>query len=226
MRTLRIGLLPAGAAGAAPVRSRKARSLQGWRQPWWFSLSSRSSSRSPRMSPACQIPAVAPPSVKELTGRQAGSTYACPRHRPAARRWSRPSWLRAGSRRRRSAGTQFGDYRQMLGENGNPGTPAMPRLTKRWDELYAEFGTKATSAVSKDCTGELDRMKKHGRGHPDGLVQHVRLRHGRAAQPCRARPRARREHARVRPAAGRARLDVHRAPGGGPEVEPRPGPAA
>jgi len=56
--------------------------------------------------------------------------------------------------------TQFGDYRQMLGENGNPGTPAMPRLTKRWDELYAEFGTKAKSAVSKDCTGELDRLEK------------------------------------------------------------------
>ena len=56
--------------------------------------------------------------------------------------------------------TQFGDYRQMLGENGNPGTPAMPRLTKRWDTLYAELGTKATSAVSKDCTGELDRLKK------------------------------------------------------------------
>ena len=55
---------------------------------------------------------------------------------------------------------QFGDYRQMLGENGNPGTAAMPRLTKRWDELYAELEAKAKSAVSKDCTGELDRLTR------------------------------------------------------------------
>ena len=56
--------------------------------------------------------------------------------------------------------TEFADYRQMLGENGNPGTAAMPRLTKRWDALYAELEAKSKSAVSKDCVGELDRLKK------------------------------------------------------------------
>lgn len=52
----------------------------------------------------------------------------------------------------------------MLGENGNPGTPAMPRLTKRWDDLYAELNSKARSAVSNDCTGQLDRLKQTVRG--------------------------------------------------------------
>jgi hypothetical protein len=56
--------------------------------------------------------------------------------------------------------TQFADYHQLLSENGNPGTPAMPRLTQRWDAVYAEFAAKGKSAVSKDCTGQFDRMKK------------------------------------------------------------------
>jgi hypothetical protein len=56
--------------------------------------------------------------------------------------------------------TEFADYHQMLGENGNPGTAAMPRLTKRWDALYDELEAKAKSAVSTDCTGKLDRLKK------------------------------------------------------------------
>ena len=85
--------------------------------------------------------------------------------------------------------TEFAGYRQQLGENGNPGTAAMPRLTKRWDALYDELEAKRKSAVSKDCTGELDRLKRTV-GHPDGLVQHVRLRHGRAPPVCRGRPRA------------------------------------
>lgn len=56
--------------------------------------------------------------------------------------------------------TEFADYHQLLGENGNPGTAAMPRLTKRWDALYAELEAKAESAMSKDCTENLDRLKQ------------------------------------------------------------------
>lgn len=56
--------------------------------------------------------------------------------------------------------TRFADYHQLMGENGNPGTAAMPRLTKRWDTLYREFAKRGKSAVSKDCTGDFARLKK------------------------------------------------------------------
>ncbi|MDX6276340.1 MAG: hypothetical protein QOJ72_468 [Nocardioidaceae bacterium] len=56
--------------------------------------------------------------------------------------------------------TQYADYQQLLGENGNPGTSAMPRQTKRWDQLYREFGQRAKSAVSEDCTGDFTRLRK------------------------------------------------------------------
>ena len=55
---------------------------------------------------------------------------------------------------------QFADYQQLLGENGNPGTSAMPRQTKRWDALYKEFAKRGKSAVSKDCTGDFAKLRK------------------------------------------------------------------
>jgi cell fate (sporulation/competence/biofilm development) regulator YlbF (YheA/YmcA/DUF963 family) len=56
--------------------------------------------------------------------------------------------------------TRFADYHQLLSENGNPGTSAMPRLTKRWDTVYAKLAVKAKSAESKDCTLEFGRLKR------------------------------------------------------------------
>lgn len=55
--------------------------------------------------------------------------------------------------------SQFADYHQLMGENGNPGTVAMPRLTKRWDALYTEFAKRGKSAISKDCIGDFARLK-------------------------------------------------------------------
>jgi hypothetical protein len=55
---------------------------------------------------------------------------------------------------------RFADYHQMLGENGNPGTAAMPRQTRRWDRLYVEFAQRGKSALSEDCTGDFARLRK------------------------------------------------------------------
>lgn len=55
---------------------------------------------------------------------------------------------------------QFADHRQTLGENGNPGREGFtPKLTARWDSLYAEFRRLGTSATSGDCPEKLRTMK-------------------------------------------------------------------
>ena len=53
----------------------------------------------------------------------------------------------------------FADHAQLLGENGNPGTDATPRLTGRWDAMDAELGRLAESATSDECPATLERYK-------------------------------------------------------------------
>jgi hypothetical protein len=56
---------------------------------------------------------------------------------------------------------QFADHRQMLGENGNPGSKDFtPKLTARWDALYAEFERLSAAATDEDCPGKLTTMKR------------------------------------------------------------------
>jgi len=55
---------------------------------------------------------------------------------------------------------QFADHQQLLGENGNPGRKGFtPKMTARWDALYAEFGRLGTSATGDDCPGRFRAMK-------------------------------------------------------------------
>lgn len=55
---------------------------------------------------------------------------------------------------------QFADHHQLLGENGNPGSKDFtPRMTARWDALYAEFGRLGKSATGDDCPGRFRAMK-------------------------------------------------------------------
>jgi hypothetical protein len=60
--------------------------------------------------------------------------------------------------------SEFGDFAQVLAENGNPGTTATPITTRRWDELAEEFSDKAKTAVSDDCDDELTRLERTMRG--------------------------------------------------------------
>ena len=53
----------------------------------------------------------------------------------------------------------FADHAQLLGENGNPGTAATPKLTGRWDEMDAELGRLAKSATSDECPSTLERYQ-------------------------------------------------------------------
>jgi hypothetical protein len=55
---------------------------------------------------------------------------------------------------------QFVDHQQLLGENGNPGRKGFtPKMTARWDALYAEFGRLGKSATGDDCPDRLKAMK-------------------------------------------------------------------
>ena len=55
---------------------------------------------------------------------------------------------------------QFADHQQLLGENGNPGSKEFtPRMTARWDELYAEFGRLGKSASGEDCPERFKAMQ-------------------------------------------------------------------
>ncbi|HUS21740.1 MAG TPA: hypothetical protein VMZ66_07005 [Aeromicrobium sp.] len=55
---------------------------------------------------------------------------------------------------------QFADHQQLLGENGNPGRKDFtPKMTARWDALYAEFGRLGKSATADDCPGRFRAMK-------------------------------------------------------------------
>lgn len=48
----------------------------------------------------------------------------------------------------------------MLGENGNPGSKEFtPKLTRRWDALYAGFGRLGKSATADDCPDRFKAMQ-------------------------------------------------------------------
>jgi hypothetical protein len=54
----------------------------------------------------------------------------------------------------------FADHQQLLGENGNPGRKDFtPKMTARWDTLYAEFGRLGKSATADDCPGRFKAME-------------------------------------------------------------------
>jgi hypothetical protein len=55
---------------------------------------------------------------------------------------------------------QFADLHQVLAEDGNPGRKAFtPKMTARWDALYADFGQLATSASGDDCPDRLTSLR-------------------------------------------------------------------
>ena len=55
---------------------------------------------------------------------------------------------------------QFADHQHLLGENGNPGrTGYTPKMTARWDALYAEFGRLGKRAAGDDCPGRFTAIK-------------------------------------------------------------------
>ena len=55
---------------------------------------------------------------------------------------------------------QFADHQQVLGESGNPGREDFtPKMTARWDVLYAEFGRLRKTASGEDCPDRFKAMK-------------------------------------------------------------------
>ena len=55
---------------------------------------------------------------------------------------------------------QFADHQQLLGENGNPGRKGFtPKMTARWDALYADFGRLGKSASGEECPDRFRAMK-------------------------------------------------------------------